>query len=244
MEHEKIPLTVDKSWHKYLQPLFDDKKMNLLRDQILPAAKFYPPADRIFRVFSMPIDKIKVVILGQDPYHKEGQAIGFSFAVSRHIPIPPSLLVVKNEVKRCGVERDSHANIDLDIWQELVHWKNQGVFLLNTGLTVEANNPNSHTQYWRWFTFKVVEIISKEIAPIWMLWGSPAKEAKAYMVNGRVVKTPDDLMPKEAKINYVLEAYHPAAETRPDSIYKFTGCNHFYICNKVLKHKGQTIINW
>jgi uracil-DNA glycosylase len=244
-QHEVIPILIDKSWHKVLQPLFNDPKMAKLKHEILPMTKFYPDPKDIFRAFRMPLDKIKVAIIGQDPY-PNGEAIGLAFAVSRHKYIPKSLEIIRQEIIRSGVERDSLANIDLDIWRELVHWKNQGVFLLNSALTVEAKNSGSHTGYWQWFTREVVHHVSKQVAPVWLLWGGDAKGFKSYIENPIVVNKPEDLKEDSTGINYILEAYHPAAETYPNAnpAYKFTGCNHFKKCNYILKHKGQTIINW
>ena len=96
--NQRIPGIIHPSWHEHLQPLFNDRKMNLIRDQILSNPHlFYPATENIFRIFAMPLDKIKVVIIGQDPYSK-GEAIGKAFAVNENTPIPPSLKIIKDEI--------------------------------------------------------------------------------------------------------------------------------------------------
>lgn len=229
MQNENIPVIINESWHELLQPLFNDPKMIRIKDEVLPNCKFYPEASRIFQVFAMPIDKIKVVILGQDPYSK-GEAIGYSFAVNPPTKIPPSLEIIRKEIINSKVERDSNTPIDSDRWRTLAGWRQQGVFLLNTALTVERLNPGSHSMIWEWFTNKVIKIISTQASPIWLLWGAKAKGYKS-------------IIPTEKTV-YILEADHPAAETYPGSKYKFSGCNHFNLCNKLLKSKHQNIINW
>lgn len=232
---EKLPQIIHSSWHEHLQPLFDDPKMALIKDSVLPAAKYYPERVQIFKVFSMPIDAIKVVILGQDPYAKVGQAVGLAFAVDNQCPMPASLNIVMNEIKRSGAPMSPIGSRTLE------HWVNQGVFLLNTALTVKAGDSGSHIKYWSWFTKEVIKIISiYGNKPVWMMWGA---KAKAYigMIN-LYYKWRGDY--KGSEYNYVLEADHPAAETYPDGKGKFTGCNHFNICNDILHFKGQSKILW
>lgn len=249
---EQIPKIIHESWHPYLQVLFDDPKMLLIKNEILPKCKFYPPADLIFRVFQMPLDKVRVVILGQDPYPKEGQANGLAFAVNLGITMPASLKIIRNEVNtasdrlsffsRTPVDENLRANIEAkDEWRTLEHWWKQGVMLLNSALTVEANNADSHIGYWKWWTKEVIKIVSLNapLKPIWMMWGAKAKANIGYIHN--YYKWHGEW---KGEYNYVLEADHPAAETYPGSKYKFTGCNHFNICNQILNHKHQPAINW
>jgi uracil-DNA glycosylase len=231
--NQGIPPIIHESWHEHLQPLFNDHKMILINTKVLPEChKFYPSGPDIFRVFAMPLDKIKVVILGQDPY-PNGEAIGYSFAVNRATKLPASLKIIKNEIINSGVERDTFINIDTERWRELSHWRQQGVFLLNAALTVQAKVSGSHVGQWQWFTREVIKIISKEVTPVWMLWGAKAKVYKQTIKNAEIFL-----------VNEILEADHPAAETYPGSTSKFTGCNHFNLCNKALKEHNQTIINW
>lgn len=188
------------------------------------------------------------------PYSR-GEAIGYSFAVDKSKAIPASLNIIRNEIVNSKVEIQSSV-FETAQWRELTHWRDQGVFLLNSALTVEALASGSHIQLWEWFTRKVISIISSVQPSIWLLWGAKAKGFKGNIVRGHV---PDMVTVKELMIednndlivnknsfdiNTILEADHPAAETYPGSKYKFTGCNHFVICNQILKLKGQSIINW
>jgi uracil-DNA glycosylase len=239
---ERIPEIIHPSWHEHLQPLFNDRKMLMLRDNILPKCKFYPSGLEIFKVFSMPIDQIRVVILGQDPYFN-GSANGLAFAVTLRTPIPASLRIIKEEIINSKVERDTSVNIDSDKWKTLHHWTQQGVFLLNSALTVEVGSAGSHSGQWQWFTRDVISIISKHQRPVWMLWGSKAKSFNSYIFNYHKYDEKTGLI-RSPLVNYGLEADHPAAETYPGSKYKFTGCNHFNLCNDLLKKQGKTIINW
>ena len=178
---EKIPDIIHPSWHTYLQPLFDDKKMILIKNHILPKCKFYPEIDQIFRVFSMPIEEIKVVIIGQEPY-VNGTSTGYSFAVNARTPIPKSLKTIQTEIINSLVERDPDVSIESPEWKTLEHWVKQGVFMYNTALTVEVGNPTSHIGQWQWFTREVIKVISKEIRPVWLLWGSKAKSFKDLLL--------------------------------------------------------------
>lgn len=239
---EKIPDIIHPSWHPYLQELFNNQKMIMIKNHVLPKCKYYPESDKIFRVFSMPLNDIKVVILGQDPYYN-GSAIGYSFAVNQATAIPKSLQIIKSEIINSGVERDTLVNIESVKWRTLSHWVQQKIFLLNTALTVEVGVAGSHTGQWQWFTREVIKIISKEAKPVWLLWGSKAKSFKDYIFSYHGYKAEEGLI-RSPLVNYGLEADHPAAESYPGSKYKFTGCNHFKLCNDVLKLQQKTIINW
>ena len=111
---EQIPKTIHESWHPYLQVLFDDHKMIMLKTKILTGERFYPAPTDIFNVFKMPMQTIKVVILGQDPYINKNEAIGYAFSVPslKNVETPPSLKVIKNEIISSSVERDTKTNID------------------------------------------------------------------------------------------------------------------------------------
>ena len=238
---EKIPEIIHESWHPHIQHLFDDVKMQKLKYDILLKNRFLPSPSIMFNVFRMPIDEIKVVCLGQDPYSNLGEATGYSFSVPYIVKIPPSLEVIRQEIINSKVELDSNTNIDSDKWRELKHWRQQGVFLLNSALTVEYKNPGSHIGYWQWFTRDIVKIISTYNNPVWLMWGSKAKAFtgnihKFYKYRGEF---------KNADYNYVLESVHPAAEKyNQESNDKFTGCHHFKITNEILKKQGKSIINW
>ena len=225
----EIPSIIHKSWHKFLQPLFNDNRMYKLKHQVLPLHPFYPSPDNIFRVFSMPIENIKVVILGQDPY-PNGQAIGLSFAVNKNTPLPKSLYVIFKEVIKPSTSQEFTEGLEKKD-RELSNWVNDGVFLLNTALTVQQRNAGSHLIYWKWFTEEVIKIISKEINPIWMLWGAKAKSFLPLISSTSI--NPD-----------ILEANHPASQFFSGNTITFEGCNHFNLCNEILQKRNKQTINW
>jgi uracil-DNA glycosylase len=182
----------------------------------------FPPPDRVFSAFSLtPFDSIKVVILGQDPYHGAGQAEGLSFSVPRGIAIPPSLRNILIELATdVGTKKPSHGH--------LAHWATQGVFLLNAVLTVESGKANSHAAAgWETFTTEVIREISRRRAGVvFMLWGKPAQ------VKGASVDRSKHL---------VLEAPHPS----PLSAHRgFLGCKHFSQANAYLVKNGVAPIDW
>lgn len=171
---------------------------------------------------------IKVVILGQDPYIKEGQAIGLAFAVPNDKTTPPSLRIIEEELGHKVAYKDLH------------HWVNQGVFLFNTALTVERGHSGSHIPLWNEFTLHVIEIISSlNPGVIWLLWGKYAQAYTKYIAN-MVYEYPRE---DEIDKNIVLIAAHPAAE-----VYRrgagFIGCNHFNKVNDILKMKNLQTIDW
>lgn len=216
------------SWKPFLTDLIkNNPELVNLNTQILPNINYYPQREDVFNVFSMPVEDIKVVILGQDPYHTKNQALGYSFAVPEDKPIPPSLRIMAKELGKTDYTTDLK-------WRTLQHWREQGVFLLNTALTVEENKAGSHLSYWERFTQSVIRFISFTQPCIWLLWG---KKARSY----------EDFIAGEVKekgmYNTILEAPHPASETyKPGS--GFIGCNHFVIVNKLLQLQGKEIINW
>jgi uracil-DNA glycosylase len=239
----EIPKIVHESWHKHLQPLFDDPKMVLLKNKVIPSKPFYPDGDKIFRVFSMPLENIKVVILGQDPY-PNGEAIGLAFAVKEDVAMPASLKIISTEVVNNASDRDTNYSVSSKKWRTLNHWFEQGVFLLNTALTVEAKKAASHLNYWDWFTREVIRIISENAKPVWLLWGAKAQGFREYIKDWIVPKGPDDL--KDPDKNYILQCDHPAAEAYNGgaSLTKFSGCNHFNRTNYILNFKKKGIILW
>jgi len=251
----QIPPQIHESWNKYLQPLFDNPKMQMIKETI--KGGYYPSVENVFRVFSMPIGDIKVVICGMDPY-PNGEGIGLAFAVNMGTKIPPSLKIIKEEVNRTEsrmsffmrntVDENFHINREnQDQWRTLQHWVDQGVFLLNTALTVEPKNSGSHIGYWLWFTRVVIETISIVAKPVWLLWGNKAQSFKSNIHNfiefkGNITK---DIIGDSVsnQTNYILTAPHPAAEKYSNKD-KFTGSNHFNLCNEILKLKGEKLINW
>lgn len=182
----------------------------------------YPPSDEIFTAFNLTdINDVKVLILGQDPYHEPGQAHGLSFSVKPGVSIPPSLLNIYKEL-------EDELSLYIPNNGYLEKWANQGVLMLNTVLTVRAHNANSHKGIgWEEFTDAAIMALNELDKPIvYMLWGSNAR-SKAKMLNN--------------KKQLVLEAPHPS----PLSSYRgFFGCNHFIKCNEFLKANGLSEIDW
>ena len=236
-------------FHPSWEPLFRLLHQGLLAElsaNILPNCIYYPQKENIFRVFKMPLNKIKVVILGQDPYHGPGQANGLAFAVNENILIPPSLKIISQEIdKEDGAMHDSLLNE----WRELEHWEQQGVFLLNTALTVESTKPGSHIIYWEEFISKVITFIASNQPCIWLLWG---KKAQSYTIKiphktifnvKNYSKETIEGVPSSPYFNYILKAAHPAAECYQSNA-GFLGCNHFYYVNRILMKNNQEQINW
>jgi len=182
----------------------------------------YPPADDLFNAFHFtPLHEVKVVILGQDPYHNEGQAHGLCFSVQKGVEIPPSLLNIYKELQ-------DDLNCTMPSSGYLKKWADQGVLLLNTVLTVRAHEANSHKGIgWEEFTDAAIRILNEQDRPIvFMLWGSNAREKKKMLNN-----------PK----HLILEAPHPL----PLSAYRgFFGCRHFSKCNAFLIKNGLDPIDW
>jgi uracil-DNA glycosylase len=182
----------------------------------------FPPGKEIFNAFwHCPLSNVKVVILGQDPYHGPGQAHGLSFSVKPGVPFPPSLLNIFKEIK-------ADLGIDMPPNGDLTRWADQGVFLLNATLTVRANQAGSHqNQGWEQFTDEVIRVISRtQHHVVFMLWGAYAQK-KAELI--------DD------KKHLVLKAPHPS----PLSAHRgFLGCRHFSQANQYLQNRGLEPIKW
>ncbi|MCH4193592.1 MAG: uracil-DNA glycosylase [Butyrivibrio sp.] len=182
----------------------------------------YPPAEDIFNAFHFtPLKDVKVLILGQDPYHEEGQAHGLCFSVMPQQEIPPSLVNIYQEL---------HADLGCYVPDNgyLKKWADQGVLLLNTVLTVRAHQANSHQgKGWEQFTDAIIEAVNAQDRPIvCMLWGRPAQNKEPMLTN-----------PK----HLILKAPHPS----PLSAYRgFFGCHHFSRCNEFLEQNGVQPIDW
>lgn len=182
----------------------------------------YPPADDIFNAFHLtPLKDVKVLILGQDPYHEINQAHGLCFSVKPEVAIPPSLVNIYKELNDdmgCYIPNNGY----------LVKWARQGVLLLNTVLTVRAHQANSHKgKGWETFTDAIINAVNMQDRPIvYMLWGSPAQQKIPMLTN-----------PK----HLILKAPHPS----PLSAYRgFFGCKHFSQCNEFLIQNGIKPIDW
>ena len=182
----------------------------------------YPPAQDLFNALhETPLGSVRVVILGQDPYHGEGQAHGMCFSVRPGCPAPPSLVNIYKELHDdmgCYVPDNGY----------LVKWARQGVLLLNTVLTVRAHQANSHRGHgWEQFTDAILQTVDAQNRPIvYMLWGTPAQTKAAMLHNSR---------------HLILKAPHPS----PLSAYRgFFGCRHFSKCNAFLERNGSQPIDW
>ena len=181
----------------------------------------YPTRENIFKAFELcELDEVKVVIIGQDPYHGENQAMGLAFSVPQSQKIPPSLVNIFKEIKREYEVVNDHG--------DLTSWAKQGVLLLNTVLTVEAKKPNSHKNC-GWQTLidnAIIEINQSENNVVFLLWGNNAKSKAKLITN---------------KSHLVLESSHPS----PLGAYRgFNGCNHFKLANEFLISKNRVTINW
>ena len=200
----------------YYRKLYDTVKREYSTYQV------FPPADDIFNAFHLtPLSEVKVVILGQDPYHNVNQAHGLCFSVQPTVEIPPSLENIYKELHDdlgCKIPNNGY----------LVKWAKQGVLLLNTVLTVRAHQANSHQNIgWEQFTDAVIEILDQQDRPmVFLLWGKPAQRKKAMLHN------PNHL---------ILEAPHPS----PLSAFRgFLGCRHFSRTNDFLRENGLEPIDW
>lgn len=218
-------VTIEESWRIALQEVFQKeffKDLTLFVKDEYSKEKVFPPGKEIFNAFwHCPINKVKVVILGQDPYHGEGQAHGLSFSVKPGIPFPPSLLNIFKEIK-VDLGKDLPPNGDL------TRWADQGVFLLNATLTVKAELAGSHQKRgWEQFTDEVIRIISgSQQHVVFILWGAYAQK-KAELID-------------ESK-HLILKAPHPS----PLSAHRgFLGCKHFSQANSYLLSQGLDPIEW
>lgn len=221
-----MDVKIESSWKEVLKdefskPYFQQVVMHIKTEKS-QGKVIYPPGPYIFNAFNTtPVDHVKVVILGQDPYHGPGQAHGLCFSVQNGVPPPPSLINIFKELHDdIGVEIPNHGN--------LTHWAQQGVFLLNASLTVRAGEPMSHAKIgWATFTDTVIRRISDLKAHVvFMLWGKFAQEKKILI--------------DETK-HLVLKAAHPS----PLSAHAgFLGCRHFSKANEWLISKGIDPVDW
>lgn len=216
---------IGNDWDLHLKDEFEKEyflKIKEFVDEEYASKTIYPPYDEIFNAFRLtPLSNVKVVILGQDPYHEKGQAHGLAFSTPEGRPIPRSL---KNIFKEITAEY----GYPLPDSGCLEPWAKQGVFLLNTVLTVEDGNANSHSKCgWQTFTDNVINVLNTQTQPIvYMLWGKQAEKKKELITN------PNHL---------VLISSHPS----PFSARRgFFGCNHFKLANEFLKENKKEEIDW
>jgi uracil-DNA glycosylase len=217
---------IDEEWKfalksTFLKPSFQHIK-GFLRQEIAKGKIIYPPGKEIFNAFnSTPFSKVKVVILGQDPYHGAGQAHGLSFSVPNGVKPPPSLVNIFKELQSdIGIERPLHGNLE--------SWARQGVFLLNAILTVESNQPGSHQGIgWQEFTDSAISVLSNQREHlVFMLWGAFAQQKEGLINSNK---------------HLILKAAHPS----PFSAHRgFLGCKHFSKTNQYLHAHGIIPIDW
>jgi uracil-DNA glycosylase len=220
-----MKVRIDESWRQVLQPEFDKPYFELLTSFVRQAyrtTQCFPPAGQIFRAFDLcPFDKVRVVIIGQDPYHDVNQAHGLCFSVQEGVPVPPSLVNIYKELSR-------DLGKPIPTSGDLTHWAEQGVLLLNATLTVQAHRAGSHQgKGWEELTDAAIQALNKNRSNIvFMLWGSYAQRKGQFIDRRR---------------HLVLTAVHPS----PLSAYRgFIGCGHFSQANTYLQQHGQQPINW
>ncbi|MBQ8294624.1 MAG: uracil-DNA glycosylase [Alphaproteobacteria bacterium] len=216
---------IEQSWKDALSSEFDKdyfiKLTDFVRAEYLSGRVVYPEPKNIFNAFNLcPLDKVKVVIIGQDPYHEPGQAHGLCFSVLPPTPVPPSLQNIYKEIEN-DLGRKSVTNGDL------TYWADQGVLLLNATLTVRAHAAASHAGHgWEQFTDAVIRAVATRENIVYLLWGSYAQK-KAEFVDGQK--------------NLILKSVHPS----PLSAHRgFFGNHHFSRANEYLIQHGMTPIEW
>jgi uracil-DNA glycosylase len=220
------PDMLEENWRKILEPEFKKAYMqqlrSFLRDEKNHKKLIYPKSAHVFQAFNLaPPADVKVVVLGQDPYHGQGQAHGLCFSVPMGVKPPPSLVNIYKELNAdLGIPQPSHGN--------LVSWAKQGVLLLNSVLTVEQSKAGSHQgKGWEQFTDRVITFLNEQYTNlVFLLWGAYAQKKGAFIDSSK---------------HCVLKAPHPS----PFSVHQgFFGCRHFSKTNQYLEKHGKTPIIW
>jgi len=222
---QKIDPVIEAGWKSVLMDQFQSSYFRTLKEFLEEEKKkhtLYPPGNLIFNAFQRtPFDRVKVVILGQDPYHGKGQAHGLCFSVPQGIPKPPSLVNIFKELHSdLGIPIPEHGNLE--------KWADQGVLLINATLTVRDSQAGSHQKRgWETFTNRVIEVVSQEKSGVvFLLWGRFAQAKESLIDNGK---------------HLILKSAHPS----PLSAYNgFFGCRHFSKTNDYLKKQEETGIDW
>ena len=220
-----MDVKIEESWKWRLAAEFEKDYFKQLTDYVREEYRrgaIYPPGPYLFNAFAhCPFEQVKVVILGQDPYHEPGQAHGLCFSVQDGVPFPPSLVNIFKEIQ-------SDLGRPVPTTGNLTRWADQGVLLLNATLTVRAHQAGSHqNRGWETFTDAVIHRLAQERNHIvYMLWGSYAQKKGAFI---------------DSTKNLVLKSAHPS----PLSAYRgFFGNHHFSLCNQYLQQHGEETINW
>lgn len=219
-------IKLDESWRSPLGQEFEQPYMQglkrFLEEQKAQGKRIFPKGAEYFRALDLtPLDKVKVVILGQDPYHGEGQAHGLCFSVRPGVRTPPSLVNIYKELKSdLGIGAPRHGFLE--------HWARQGVLLLNSVLTVEMGRAASHQkQGWEQFTDAIIRLVNQKEEPVvFLLWGAYAQKKAAFVDQSR---------------HLVLKAAHPSPLSAHNG---FLGCRHFSQANAFLEAEGRGAINW
>jgi uracil-DNA glycosylase len=220
-----MKVNIEHSWEAVLQEEFDkpyfEKITEFVKSEISAGKTVYPNGKLIFNAFEKtPFDKLKVVILGQDPYHGINQAHGLCFSVQHGIKSPPSLVNIYKEINNdLGITPPNHGCLE--------KWTEQGVFMLNSILTVRANEAASHSKIgWQTFTDAVIRKISdNKTGVVFLLWGNFARSKKVLI---------------DTEKHFILESAHPS----PLAGNAFSGCKHFSKTNELLEKQGLSPINW
>ena len=220
-----MDVRIEQSWKNALAGEFEKpyfaSLVRFLHDEKAAGKRIFPPGGQIFRAFELtPVDKVKVVILGQDPYHGPGQAHGLSFSVPDNMPAPPSLTNIFKEIESVlGVHMSGYPNLE--------KWARQGVLLLNAVLTVRSGEAASHSKIgWEEFTDAVIRHLSDNCdGVVFMLWGNFARSKRDLIDRSR---------------HFVLEAAHPSPLARG----AFFGCRHFSRANELLASSAREPIDW
>jgi len=220
-----MEVRIEQSWKRALAAEFEKpyfvSLVRFLHQEKAEGRKIFPPGSQIFRAFELtPLENLKVVILGQDPYHGAGQAHGLSFSVPDGVPAPPSLKNIFKEI-------ESDLGVRMSGYTDLEKWARQGVLLLNAVLTVRSGEAASHSRKgWEEFTDAVIRYISDNCeGVVFMLWGNFARSKVSLIDPAR---------------HYILEAAHPSPLARG----AFFGCRHFSRANEALAASGRTPIDW
>ncbi len=216
---------IEESWKEILQDEFNASYFKTIKEFLVEEKRkhtVYPPGSLIFNAFNLtPFQQVRVVIIGQDPYHGTGQAHGLCFSVPRGITTPPSLINIFKEIHEdLGFPVPKHGNLE--------KWARQGVLLLNATLTVRANQAGSHQRKgWESFTDAVIRQLSTQrVGLIFLLWGKFAQDKESLI---------------DTQKHYILKAAHPS----PYSAYNgFFGCRHFSKTNEILRRHGLPEIDW
>lgn len=222
---QTIDPIIEAGWKTVLMDQFQSPYFNTLKEFLVEEKKnytLYPPGRLIFNAFQRtPFDRVKVVILGQDPYHGKGQAHGLCFSVPKGIPKPPSLVNIFKELKEdMGMAIPDHGNLE--------KWADQGVLLINATLTVRDSQAGSHQKRgWESFTNRVIEVVSQEKnGVVFLLWGRFA-QAKETLIDGSK--------------HLILKSAHPSPLSAHNG---FFGCRHFSRTNDYLEKQGKPGIDW